>query len=232
MRNKKLTSLGLIAALLLVVFSGGCKKKARAEKTKVYTRDISIEKPTEEVVLSGDGKGRGIIKFFDKDTDQFFLEDDGDELRSPKEMAQEIEHPLLDLTGEGASSEPGEDKVFWADAPQEDSNFPNIYFKFNQHDVKDDQKANLEKDITSALKEYKEGKEVVVEGHACHSAGSRTYNLALSNTRAKEVAKQMKERGVGNVIVIGRGSDMPLVKGGDRDAQWANRRVQVILRST
>ena len=237
MENKKLIGFSLVMAFALVIFLAGCKKKTRAEKTKVYASGVIIEKPgegqpTSEVGLSVGKKGeKGIMKFFDDDAKEFFLEEDGDELRSPKEMAKEISQPLLDLSGEVAPSEPESDELFWSEAPQGDEGFPSIYFGFDKFDVEGEQKKNLETDIESAVKEARNGKEIVVEGHSCHSAGSRTYNLALSNERAKKVASQMRDRGVQNVIVIGRGSDMPLTKGGDRNTQWQNRRVQVLVRS-
>ena len=75
---------------------------------------------------------------------------------------------------------------------------------------------------------------LVIDGHACHSAGSRAYNLALSERRAKVLADLMIEAGIPAdcVKIVGRGDEMAaLVNGkpvdGDREQQWPNRRDEI-----
>ena len=75
----------------------------------------------------------------------------------------------------------------------------------------------------------KKGKNIVVEGHACHSAGSAIYNLALSEKRARYAAKKMTNSGTDSkyIKIAPRGHEMPIIKDGNREAQTVNRRVEI-----
>ena len=75
----------------------------------------------------------------------------------------------------------------------------------------------------------KQGKTIVIEGHACHSAGSAIYNLALSEKRARHVAQKFAEAGIDscNIKIAPRGQEMPIVKEGNRKQQAPNRRVEI-----
>ena len=81
-------------------------------------------------------------------------------------------------------------------------------------------------DIDNTLKT---GKKVVVEGHACNSAGSAKYNMMLSEKRAKKVAAWLKENGfsIKRLHIVGRGCEMPIVSSGSREEQAPNRRVEM-----
>ena len=73
------------------------------------------------------------------------------------------------------------------------------------------------------------GKVIVVEGHACDSAGSAIYNMALSERRAKFIALQFTQAGIEkmNIKIAARGQEMPVHNGGNRHEQAVNRRVEV-----
>ena len=75
----------------------------------------------------------------------------------------------------------------------------------------------------------KHGKIIVIEGHACHSAGSRAYNMALSERRARFAASRFSEAGISStdIKIAPRGQEMPIVKGGGRQEQAPNRRVEI-----
>ena len=84
------------------------------------------------------------------------------------------------------------------------------------------------REIKLALKKDK-NTQFVVEGHACHSAGSKKYNLALSDRRAAEYGKQLVKVGVPKeaLFLVGRGEEMPIVFVGNAQEQAPNRRVEV-----
>lgn len=109
--------------------------------------------------------------------------------------------------------------------------FKRIYFDFDAYDVRPDQEATLAIDIQQARSAAERGDAIVVEGHACNSAGSGTYNLMLSEKRAQSVAKALLEAGIpaAQIKIVGRGSEMPLVPGGDRIQQSPNRRVELYV---
>jgi outer membrane protein OmpA-like peptidoglycan-associated protein len=104
-----------------------------------------------------------------------------------------------------------------------------VYFDFDKYNIKDDQKPVVKRDTEHAKKARKKGKTVVAEGHADHAAGSAAYNMVLSEKRAHKVAKEMEKDGVDKKCIkcVGRGNEMPKHKGGNKDEQWENRRVEI-----
>ncbi len=72
----------------------------------------------------------------------------------------------------------------------------------------------------------KQGKTIVIEGHSCNSAGSRTYNLALSEKRARAVAAEFEKAGIekNKIKIAPRGTEELLVDG-NKEEQSVNRRV-------
>jgi outer membrane protein OmpA-like peptidoglycan-associated protein len=108
--------------------------------------------------------------------------------------------------------------------------FKTVHFEFDKYDIGHDQEPVVEADAQEALKVAREDqKTIVIEGHACHSAGSKAYNLLLSEHRAQEVAKHLRDAGVPDeqIKAVGRGTEMPVVMGGSREEQAPNRRVEI-----
>ncbi len=70
---------------------------------------------------------------------------------------------------------------------------------------------------------------VTLEGHA-DERGTREYNLALGERRAKAVARMMRLLGVGSgrIKVTSYGEEKPLDNGHDESAWRLNRRVEII----
>lgn len=138
--------------------------------------------------------------FFDENIDSFVLEDD-----------VKKDEPVL--------------------AAGDTKRFKTIHFAFDKYDIAKDQEPLVEADAQEALKVAREdNKTVVVEGHADHAAGSKTYNLILSEHRAQEVARRLEDAGVPHEQIksVGRGTEMPVVMGGSRDEQAPNRRVEIL----
>jgi outer membrane protein OmpA-like peptidoglycan-associated protein len=116
----------------------------------------------------------------------------------------------------------------------ESSKFDTIYFAFDRYKVDANEADKVKEDARRAQEALAKAKEedasavLVVDGHSCNSAGTDAYNLALSEKRAKEVADQLVANGVdrSDLKVVGRGTEMMVVQG-NREEQWANRRVEL-----
>lgn len=122
------------------------------------------------------------------------------------------------------------------DAPlweqDERSEFEPIYFDFDQYKIKPEQQAALDRTIIKLKQALnQENAYVVVEGHACKSAGTPRYNTMLSEQRAKEVKKALVKQGISakKIKTTGRGSEMCKVQSGTREQQAPNRRVEFYI---
>ena len=81
-------------------------------------------------------------------------------------------------------------------ADQTKQAFKTIYFEFDKYTITPEQNAALKADIEYAEKMISSGKIIVIEGHACDSAGSAVYNMTLSEKRAKFIASKFIEAGI------------------------------------
>jgi OmpA-OmpF porin, OOP family len=104
-----------------------------------------------------------------------------------------------------------------------------IYYNFNDPKVREDQLETVNKNLKKAKELVNKNYEIVVEGHACDSAGSRDYNMHLSEARAEGVADHFVRNGLDPqyVSTVGRGSEMLVVPEGTKEQQAPNRRVEV-----
>ncbi|KAF3983543.1 MAG: peptidoglycan-associated lipoprotein Pal [Methylococcales symbiont of Hymedesmia sp. n. MRB-2018] len=70
---------------------------------------------------------------------------------------------------------------------------------------------------------------IILEGHA-DERGSREYNIALGEQRAKSILRMMKVQGVSNnqVEVVSYGEEKPASNGMDEAAWQMNRRVEIV----
>lgn len=122
---------------------------------------------------------------------------------------------------------------------QEEQEFSPIYFGFNSKEIVDEgQKEALAANIEK-IKEYLADASdyqptIVIEGHACSSAGKQEYNLALSQARAEAVFNACIQAGIPEerLQIVARGQGAPaFVEGepvtGDRSEQALNRRCEV-----
>lgn len=125
------------------------------------------------------------------------------------------------------------DEFAWVEADEEQ--LDTVYFAFDKSKVDADEREKVDTNADRVRKLLAQAKaedpaaKVVVSGHSCASAGSAAYNMALSEKRAKEVCDQLVAKGIDrkDLQVVGRGNEMLVVKDGDRDEQWANRRVEL-----
>jgi len=132
----------------------------------------------------------------------------------------------------------------WA-TDQSESGLNPVYFDFDRFVIRPDQEEVVGSDVKKVKSELKVAQKkgdapvVVVEGHACHAAGSSVYNMALSEKRAKVLADRLSKEGVPaeNIKIVGRGNEVAAVLNGktvtgSRSEQWANRRDELhVVRS-
>lgn len=104
-----------------------------------------------------------------------------------------------------------------------------IYYNFNDPKIREDQLETVNKNLKKAKDLVNKGHEIVVEGHACDSAGSREYNMHLSEVRAEGVADHFVHNGLDpqSISTVGRGCEMLAVPEGTKEQQAPNRRVEV-----
>jgi len=226
----------MIILVLLMGLSGcGGKKDKRVKQPKTKKVSQRLDSFSQvDMQLAGDNDGGAIAdesvrSFFDQDTDEFvLLTPDEDETMAVTEDA-------------GVSEEAGgginPDEFAWVDAAgDQDQEYKIVNFDFDGSALRDDQKDKLAYNIEQAKKlinenDNKDKKTIVLEGYACSSAGSKTYNIGLSEERAKEVAHHFAQAGV-PVKIVGRGSEVPMIIGGKpvtggREEQAPNRRVEM-----
>ena len=100
-----------------------------------------------------------------------------------------------------------------------------VYFDFDRDDIKPEYR-----DLIAANAKYLKAHPqatVKLGGHA-DERGSREYNLALSERRAKAVMNQLVLEGIGEgrLSTAAYGEEYPAVKGHDESAWSKNRRVE------
>lgn len=108
--------------------------------------------------------------------------------------------------------------------------FP-VHFAFDDATVRDDDRVALER-FAQVVQSYYGGAQITVEGFA-DPAGSRAYNLELSQRRADAVREFLAERGVSPSLLssVGYGSTRQVRPGAMKDAPGAqlNRRVAFVI---
>jgi outer membrane protein OmpA-like peptidoglycan-associated protein len=186
--------------VLLSIFAAGCgggKQEKKEDRANKKSMDMPLAQSE-----SVDAKS-----FFDTEADAFAFKD---EFQGDK-VAQ------------------NDQTISWVAEGDDAKSFKTIYFNFDESGIRIDQEANVKADIKKAREVVAKGENVIVEGHACHSAGSRTYNVLISERRAQEVAERLVNNGIGTeqIKVVARGTEMPLIKDGDREQQGPNRRVEI-----
>jgi len=103
-----------------------------------------------------------------------------------------------------------------------------VLFDFDRADVKPGARRTLER-IARFLNEYPE-RQVLIEGYT-DSTGSREYNMALSDRRARAVRDTLVDLGVSTprIQIHGFGPDHPVASNDSEAGRQLNRRVEVII---
>ena len=102
-----------------------------------------------------------------------------------------------------------------------------IYFEFDSYEVK-----AADRELIQAHARYlaqNPGEKVVLEGHT-DERGTREYNIALGERRAKAVTQLLLLQGVAQsqIDMISFGEERPVAMGHDESAWSLNRRVELL----
>ncbi len=105
-----------------------------------------------------------------------------------------------------------------------------VYFEFDSSLVKDEDRPILEAHATYLAGHPSAA--IVLEGHA-DERGSREYNVALGERRAKAVRQLMLIQGAGadQIKLVSYGEERPAAEGHSEESWRLNRRVEIVYRS-
>lgn len=217
-----------VFSLLLVLIISGCGGKRK----NVAQKKVALKSDQFSEVSIPVADNSAVKSFFDDEIGEFTLiEDDDarmDELKDEGPCIAET----LQLQDDTDFS--------WVEEEEKQQDLKVVYFDFDKYAIRSDQEAILADNIECLKKMLQEadgiGQDptIVIEGHACSSAGSRVYNLALSEKRAEALIDRLVSAGISRskIKIVGRGQEVPAVVDGrpvvgDRDAQWPNRRDEI-----
>ncbi len=204
----------ILSLLMLLCIMPGCKKKISRKGLKPESHS-SVQPVTQNLDQA----------LFDEDIEDFILDE--------KNEKNPFSEPLIETENEYL--EESDDFEFEEEEPvslnEQKNKLKTTYYAFNQYSLAPDQKAGLElniKQIKSSLSSNPSC-QFIIEGHACSSAGSDSYNLALSNRRGAAYKKYLVENNIPAeaLKMVGRGSEMPIVPMGNQEEQAPNRRVEI-----
>ena len=101
-----------------------------------------------------------------------------------------------------------------------------VFFGYDQSDISAEGKATLDRQA-AWLKQYP-NVSVTIEGHA-DERGTREYNLALGERRAKAVARFLEMQGISGsrLIVVSYGKEQPIDSASNEQAWALNRRAEI-----
>ena len=144
----------------------------------------------------------------------------------PVEEVDSQQATTVDLTSDsGTSSEAASDPMSDVDIGEP---YVKIYFDYDQDTLREDALSDLLR--VSRLMKDNPKYTLLVEGHA-DERGTREYNLALSERRAKAVEDFLSASGVSsfNVEVVGYGEEKPVDNGSNESAWSQNRRAELFF---
>jgi peptidoglycan-associated lipoprotein len=144
----------------------------------------------------------------------------------PVEEVDSQQATTVDLTSDSdTSSQAASDPMSDVDIGEP---YVKIYFDYDQDTLREDALSDLLK--VSRLMKDNPKYTLLVEGHA-DERGTREYNLALSERRAKAVEDFLSASGVSsfNVEVVGYGEEKPVDNGSNESAWSQNRRAELFF---
>lgn len=115
------------------------------------------------------------------------------------------------------------------DAETKKNLFKTVYFNYDQYSIRNDQLGALSYNLQQAKDLVQQNNMLVIEGHACNSAGTDQYNMMLSEDRAKSIARYFIANGIdkSNIQTVGFGCKIPIIEYGNKEQQAPNRRVEI-----
>jgi peptidoglycan-associated lipoprotein len=112
-----------------------------------------------------------------------------------------------------------------------DQNVKDVFFNYDNADIRGDEQSVIDADA-QFLVSHPDWR-LVIEGH-CDERGSEEYNLALGQSRAKQVMDALAKEGIGvdRVKVISLGKERPFCTSVENDSCWSqNRRAHFVLQN-
>jgi peptidoglycan-associated lipoprotein len=208
---KTLRQCSLALVILCLTLSAGCGKKVLQSAATPYT---AYERP--KTMETGPE-----LKPEASSPDQQAALDKGREQKLREEALREEDLKARALKEEAARREAAAREA----AKLNDFSLETVYFDYNQHVIKDDDKEKMAKNA-NWLKAHPQVK-IAIEGH-CDERGTAEYNLALGQKRAEAVKAFILGLGIpeNRLQTISYGFERPADKG-HNEAAWAkNRRVE------
>jgi len=197
---------------LLLLFSlvlPGCLfKKDGIEVDKKGVKKVSRVGSGKGIPLSKGGK-RDEGKFYSQEVEAFVLEeDDADFALAQVDAEEEIRLARANVKSSG-------------------NNFEAIFFDFDRANIRGDQAPALAYDVQQA-KEAARTSKIRVEGNSDSYCVSEAYNIALSEKRARNVAKELEKAGVphGKIVVVGYGDKKKAIDVAGKEER--NRRAEIV----
>ena len=145
---------------------------------------------------------------------------------------------VTDLTADPASSSEDGAQTYGAeddsgpafsqlDDPQSPLSVRTIYFEYDSSEISSDYRSTVE--AHSLYLQQNPSTSVILEGHG-DERGSREYNLALGERRAKAVKQQMLLLGANSnqIRLVSYGEEKPASDGHDESSWQQNRRVEIL----
>ena len=145
---------------------------------------------------------------------------------------------VTDLTADPASSSEDGAQTYGAeddsgpafsqlDDPQSPLSVRTIYFEYDSSEISSDYRSTVE--AHSLYLQQNPSTSVILEGHG-DERGSREYNLALGERRAKAVKQQMLLLGANSnqIRLVSYGEERPASDGQDESSWQQNRRVEIL----
>ena len=113
------------------------------------------------------------------------------------------------------------------DDPQSPLSVRTIYFEYDSSEISSDYRSTVE--AHSLYLQQNPSTSVILEGHG-DERGSREYNLALGERRAKAVKQQMLLLGANSnqIRLVSYGEERPASDGHDESSWQQNRRVEIL----
>jgi len=132
--------------------------------------------------------------------------------RQARQLEQELEGATIDRVGE-------------AIAIRFDSG---LLFGFDSAELSADARANLDI-LANSLKTY-DNTDVLIIGHT-DGIGSATYNMGLSERRARSASTYLASKGIPSdrILTEGRGLTEPIAENDTDEGRLLNRRVEVLI---
>ena len=145
---------------------------------------------------------------------------------------------VTDLTADPASSSEDGAQTYGAeddsgpafsqlDDPQSPLSVRTIYFEYDSSEISSDYRSTVE--AHSLYLQQNPSTSVILEGHG-DERGSREYNLALGERRAKAVKQQMLLLGANSyqIKLVSYGEERPASDGHDESSWQQNMRVEIL----